>query len=57
MIWKMNFSAWRKVQIVGVFAMGFMSTAAAATRVYIMWQDAYGTLLFRNLVNILLTTR
>ncbi|KAK3214683.1 hypothetical protein GRF29_19g960865 [Pseudopithomyces chartarum] len=43
MIWKMNFSAWRKVQIVGVFAMGFMSTAAAATRVYIMWQDAYDT--------------
>ena len=44
MIWKMNFSAWRKVQIVGVFALGLLSTGAAAARVYIMWQDAYGTI-------------
>ncbi|KAF1972736.1 hypothetical protein BU23DRAFT_599493 [Bimuria novae-zelandiae CBS 107.79] len=43
MIWKMNFSTWRKVQIVGVFALGFLSTAAAATRVWIMWEDAYDT--------------
>lgn len=43
MIWKMNLSMGRKFQIVAVFALGFISTAAAATRVYIMWQDAYGT--------------
>ncbi|KAJ4298917.1 hypothetical protein N0V90_004160 [Kalmusia sp. IMI 367209] len=43
MIWNMNFNIWRKIQILGVFALGFLSTAAAATRVYIMWQDAYAT--------------
>ncbi|KAF2439608.1 hypothetical protein P171DRAFT_422241 [Karstenula rhodostoma CBS 690.94] len=43
MIWKMNFSMWRKMQIVAVFALGFVSTAAAAARVYIMWEDAYDT--------------
>lgn len=44
MIWKMNFSVGRKLQIVAVFALGLVSTAAAATRVYIMWEDAYGTI-------------
>lgn len=41
MIWEMNFVFWRKVQILAVFALGFLSTAAAGVRVYIMWVDAY----------------
>ncbi|CAI6304056.1 unnamed protein product [Periconia digitata] len=51
MIWKLHISTFRKIQVCGVFALGFLSTAAAVVRTYIVSFTAYGTKLgFRDVM-------